>query len=115
AWAAPTGADLQRSHGLAICSEWTGVPLRLLLEEVGVKPGASWLIAEGADAGRMQRSIPLSKGMDDLLLAYGQNGEALRPEQGYPLRLVVPGWEGATHVKAMERVVGGARARQSQS
>ena len=104
-WAARTAADVQRSHGLASCSEWTGVPLRLLLEEVGVKQGASWLIAEGADAGRMQRSIPLSKGMDDMLLAHGQNGEALRPEQGYPLRLVVPGWEGATHVKWLQRIV----------
>jgi sulfane dehydrogenase subunit SoxC len=113
-WAARTGADVQRSHGLASCSEWTGVPLRLLLEEVGVKPGALWLIAEGADAGRMQRSIPLAKGMDDMLLAYGQNGEALRPEQGYPLRLVVPGWEGATHVKWLQRVVVAAEPYQSR-
>jgi sulfane dehydrogenase subunit SoxC len=113
-WAARTGADVQRSHGLASCSEWTGLPLRLLLEEVGVKPGASWLIAEGADAGRMQRSIPLAKGMDDMLLAYGQNGEALRPEQGYPLRLVVPGWEGATHVKWLQRVVVAAEPYQSR-
>jgi sulfane dehydrogenase subunit SoxC len=113
-WAARTGADVQRSHGLASCSEWTGVPLRLLLEEVDVKAGASWLIAEGADAGRMQRSIPLAKGMDDILLAYGQNGEALRPEQGYPLRLVVPGWEGATHVKWLQRVVVAAEPYQSR-
>jgi sulfane dehydrogenase subunit SoxC len=113
-WAARTAGDVQRSHGLASCSEWTGVPLRLLLEEVGVKPGASWLIAEGADAGRMQRSIPLSKGMDDLLLAYGQNGEALRPEQGYPLRLVVPGWEGATHVKWLQRIVVASEPYQSR-
>jgi sulfane dehydrogenase subunit SoxC len=113
-WAARTGADVQRSHGLASCSEWTGVPMRLLLEEVGVKPGASWLIAEGADAGRMQRSIPLSKGMDDMLLAYGQNGEALRPAQGYPLRLVVPGWEGATHVKWLQRIVVASEPYQSR-
>jgi sulfane dehydrogenase subunit SoxC len=113
-WAARTAADVQRSHGLASCSEWTGVPLRLLLEEVGVKQGASWLIAEGADAGRMQRSIPLAKGMDDMLLAYGQNGEALRPEQGYPLRLVVPGWEGATHVKWLQRIVVASEPYQSR-
>jgi sulfane dehydrogenase subunit SoxC len=113
-WAARTGADVQRSHGLASCSEWTGVPMRLLLEEVGVKQGASWLIAEGADAGRMQRSIPLAKGMDDMLLAYGQNGEALRPEQGYPLRLVVPGWEGATHVKWLQRIVVAKEPYQSR-
>src|SRR5262245_39774797 len=104
-WAAVTGATAQRSHGLASCSEWTGVSLRLLLDEVGVQSGASWIMAEGADAGRYQRSIPLEKAMDDMILAYGQNGEALRPEQGYPLRLVVPGWEGATHVKWLQRIV----------
>jgi sulfane dehydrogenase subunit SoxC len=104
-WAKTTGPTVQRSHGLASCSEWTGVSMRLLLEEVGVRPGASWIIAEGADAGRMQRSIPLAKAMDDMILAYGQNGEALRPEQGYPLRLLVPGWEGATHVKWLQRIV----------
>jgi sulfane dehydrogenase subunit SoxC len=113
-WAARTGADVQRSHGLASCSEWTGVPMRLLLEEVGVKPGAAWLIAEGADAARMQRSIPVAKGMDDMMLAYGQNGEALRPEQGYPLRLVVPGWEGATHVKWLQRIVVASQPYQSR-
>jgi sulfane dehydrogenase subunit SoxC len=113
-WAAKTAPDVQRSHGLASCSEWTGVPLRLLLEEVGVQAGASWIIAEGADAGRMQRSIPLAKAMDDMVLAYGQNGEALRPEQGYPLRLLVPGWEGATHVKWLQRIVVTAQPYQSR-
>jgi sulfane dehydrogenase subunit SoxC len=113
-WAATTGPNVQRSHGLASCSEWTGVPLRLLLEEVGVRPGAAWIIAEGADAGRMQRSIPLAKAMDDMILAYGQNGEALRPEQGYPLRLLVPGWEGATHVKWLQRIVVAAGPFQSR-
>jgi sulfane dehydrogenase subunit SoxC len=104
-WAAATAATVQRSHGLASCSEWTGVSLRLLLDEAGVQPGASWIVAEGADAGRYQRSIPLEKAMDDMILAYGQNGEAIRPEQGYPLRLLVPGWEGATHVKWLQRLV----------
>ena len=113
-WAARTGADVQRSHGLISCSEWTGVPMRLLLEEVGVRSGAAWLIAEGADAGRMQRSLPLAKAMDDMLLAYGQNGEALRPEQGYPLRLVVPGFEGATHVKWLQRIVVAKEPYQSR-
>ena len=113
-WAVKTAPDVQRSHGLASCSEWTGVPLRLLLEEVGVRAGASWIIAEGADAGRMQRSIPLAKAMDDMVLAYGQNGEALRPEQGYPLRLLVPGWEGATHVKWLQRIVVAAQPYQSR-
>ncbi len=98
-WAARTGPDVQRSYGLASCSEWTGVPLSLVLAEVGVRPGAAWVIAEGADACRMERSIPLAKAMDDILLAYGQNGEAIRPAQGYPLRLIIPGWEGNTSVK----------------
>jgi sulfane dehydrogenase subunit SoxC len=97
--AASTAPDVQRSFGLASCSEWTGVPLSLLLAEVGVRPGATWVIAEGADACRMERSIPLSKVLDDAFLAYGQNGEALRPAQGYPLRLRLPGWEGNANVK----------------
>jgi sulfane dehydrogenase subunit SoxC len=98
-WAAKTGVDVQRSYGLVSGSEWTGVPLSVLLAEVGVQSGASWAIAEGADAGRMERSIPLTKAMDNSLLAYGQNGEAIRPAQGYPLRLINPGWEGNTNVK----------------
>ena len=98
-WAATTGPDVQRSYGLVSCSEWTGVPLSLVLARVGVRPGAGWVIAEGADACRMERSIPLDKAMKDILLAYGQNGEAIRPAQGYPLRLIIPGWEGNTNVK----------------
>jgi sulfane dehydrogenase subunit SoxC len=97
-WSAP-GADVQRTYGMVSCSEWTGVALATLLAEVGVRAEASWLIAEGADACRMQRSIPLSKAMSDSLLAYGQNGEAMRPAQGYPLRLINPGWEGNANVK----------------
>jgi len=98
-WGTPTGADVQRSYGLVSGSEWTGVPLSLLLAEAGVQPRASWVIAEGADACRMMRSIPLAKAMENSLLAYGQNGEAMRPSQGYPLRLINPGWEGNTNVK----------------
>jgi sulfane dehydrogenase subunit SoxC len=98
-WAPTTGADVQRSYGLVSGSEWTGVPLSLLLAEAGVQPRASWVIAEGADACRMMRSIPLAKAMENSLLGYGQNGEALRPAQGYPLRLINPGWEGNTNVK----------------
>lgn len=94
----------QRSHGLLSCSEWTGVPLRTLLEQAGLKSDAAWMVAEGADAGRMARSIPLEKVLDDVLVAYGQNGEALRPEQGYPVRLIVPGWEGNTNIKWLRRV-----------
>ena len=103
-WARPTAKGVQGTHGLTSCAEWTGVPLSLLLKEAGVKPAAKWLIVEGADASVMTRSIPLDKGMQDCLVAYGQNGEALRPEQGYPLRLVVPGWEGNINMKWLRRV-----------
>lgn len=98
------GSNPQRSHGLLSCAEWTGVPLKVLLQEVGVKPGATWVLAEGADSSRLNRSIPLAKAMDDVLVAYGQNGEALRPEQGYPLRLLVPGWEGNVSIKWLSRL-----------
>jgi len=86
-------------HGLVSCSEWTGVPLKLLLDEAGIKDQATWAIAEGADAFGMTMSLPLAKLTDDCLLALFQNGERLRPEQGYPLRLLVPGWEGVLNVK----------------
>ena len=86
------------------CSEWTGVPLSVLLQEAGVRPGASWVVAEGGDACRMTRSVPLDKALDDVLVAYGQNGEALRPAQGYPLRLLVPGWEGNISIKWLRRL-----------
>ena len=103
-WGPRTAPDVQQSHGLASCSEWTGVQLSLLLREVGADDGATWLLAEGADACKMQRSIPMTKAMDDAIVAYGQNGEALRPEQGYPLRLVLPGWEGNTSIKWLRRI-----------
>ncbi|MBI4458728.1 MAG: molybdopterin-dependent oxidoreductase, partial [Acidobacteria bacterium] len=95
---------IQETHGWTSCSEWTGVPLSLLLKEVGVKKGANWLVAEGAEAGKLTKSIPLEKALADVLLAYGQNGEALRPEQGYPLRLVVPGFVGLNNVKWLRRI-----------
>jgi sulfane dehydrogenase subunit SoxC len=98
------GADPQQSHGLASCSEWTGVLLSVLLREVGVTSKARWIIAEGADAGRHARSIPLDKANEDVIIAYGQNGEPLRPEQGYPLRVVAPGWEGNVNVKWLRRL-----------
>ena len=86
-------------HGNISCSEWTGIPLRMLLEEAGVQPQAKWLLAEGADSAHMSRSIPLEKALDDAMIALYQNGERLRPEQGYPVRLLLPGWEGNTSVK----------------
>ncbi len=103
-WGPKTAPEVRLSHGLASCSEWTGVPLSVLLNESGVDPAATWLLAEGADACKMQRSIPLDKGMKDAIVAYAQNGEAVRPEQGYPLRLVVPGWEGNQNVKWLRRI-----------
>lgn len=96
--------DVQKSHGLLSCSEWTGVPLKLLLEEAGISSSARWVVAEGADACRLSRSLPMEKAFDDALVVYGQNGEALRPEQGYPLRLLVPGWEGNVNVKWLSRL-----------
>ena len=94
----------QLVDGLTSTSEWTGVPLATLFREVGVKRGATWFLAEGEDAAVMTRSIPLEKAWDDALIAYGQNGEALRPEQGYPARLLLPGWEGNTNVKWIRRI-----------
>jgi sulfane dehydrogenase subunit SoxC len=97
-------SDVQKSHGLLSCSEWTGVPLKVLLEEAGLTPSARWIVAEGADACRLSRSVPLEKAFDDALVVFGQNGEALRPEQGYPLRLLVPGWEGNVNIKWLCRL-----------
>ena len=94
----------QGTHGMTSCSEWTGVPMALLLREAGVQPQGKWLVAEGAEAVKMTRSIPIEKAMDDIIVAYGQNGEALRPEQGYPLRLVIPGWEGNTNIKWLRQI-----------
>lgn len=98
------GAGVQFSHGLLSCCLWTGVPLRAVLDEAGVQPEARWLVAEGADDATFDRSIPLAKAFDDALLVYGQNGEMLRPEQGYPLRLLLPGYEGSTNIKWLRRI-----------
>ena len=96
--------SLQFTHGMLSCAEWTGVKLSTLLDEVGLKKDAKWVMAEGADAARMNRSLPLDKCLDDCLVVYSQNGEALRPEQGYPLRLLVPGWQGNMSVKWLRRL-----------
>lgn len=95
---------VQVSHGLLSCCEWTGVPLSTILAEAGVKPEAKWVLAEGADAAAMTRSIPIEKALDDTLVVYAQNGEMLRPEQGYPLRLLVPGYEGNLSIKWLRRL-----------
>jgi sulfane dehydrogenase subunit SoxC len=96
----PAGA----MHGNMSCTEWTGIPLRVLLEEAGLEPSAKWLLAEGADSAHMSRSIPVEKAFDDALVALYQNGERLRPEQGYPVRLLLPGWEGNMNVKWLRRI-----------
>jgi len=103
-WRAAQLNSLQYTHGMIGCAEWTGVKLSTLLNEVGIKPKASWMLAEGADGAHMARSIPLDKCLDDVLVVYAQNGEALRPEQGYPLRLVVPGWQGNVNIKWIRRL-----------
>lgn len=100
----PWGKTAAEVAGLVSCAEWTGVPLKTLLEEAGLKPEAKWVIAEGADGAAMTRSIPLEKCLDDVLVVYSQNGERLRPEQGYPIRLLVPGYEGNTHIKWLRRL-----------
>src|SRR5690606_2454870 len=100
----PTLKTVQGTHGLTSTSEWTGVPLSTILSEVGIKDGAAWILAEGADAAVMTRSVPMDKAWSDAIIAYGQNGEALRPEQGYPLRLLLPGYEGNTHIKWLRRL-----------
>ena len=99
-----TRGTAQSTHGLTSSGEWEGVPLSVLLNEAGVRPEGRWLVAEGADASRMTRSVPLTKALDDTFVAYGQNGEALRPAQGYPLRLFVPGWEGNISIKWLRRI-----------
>ncbi|NWF73104.1 MAG: sulfite dehydrogenase [Nitrospirae bacterium] len=103
-WKAPTGQSVQQTHGLTSTSEWTGVALKTVLQEVGVKPDASWILAEGSDAAAMTRSLPLALLIEEALLCYAQNGEPLRPEQGYPLRLLLPGWEGNTCIKWLRRL-----------
>jgi sulfane dehydrogenase subunit SoxC len=99
----PTGTA-QTLHGLTSTSDWSGVLVSTLMKEVGVQSGASWVLAEGEDAAVMTRSVPIEKLLDDAFIAYGQNGEALRPEQGYPARLLLPGWEGNISIKWLRRL-----------
>ncbi|WP_235987518.1 sulfite dehydrogenase [Roseibium aggregatum] len=94
----------QYTHGMIHNVMYTGIPLKTLLEEAGIKTNGKWVLAEGADAAAMTRSIPMEKALEDCLVAFKMNGEALRPEQGYPLRLVVPGWEGNMWVKWLRRL-----------
>ncbi len=101
----PIQADVQALHGLASCAEWAGVPLATLLDEAGVDASATWIIAEGADAPHLSRSVPLAKVMDDAIVALYQNGERIQPGQGYPMRLYLPGYEGNMNVKFLRRIL----------
>jgi len=103
-WAGAQLNGCQFTHGMIHNVMYTGVPLRLLLEEAGVKTNGKWIMVEGADASGMNRSIPMEKALDDCLVAFKMDGEALRPEQGYPVRLVVPGWEGNMWIKWLRRI-----------
>jgi sulfane dehydrogenase subunit SoxC len=101
------GAQLngcQYTHGMVHCVMYTGVPLKLLLNEAGLKPKAKWLLLEGGDSAAMTRSLPLAKALDDALVAYRMNGEMLYPENGYPVRMVLPGWEANMWVKWLRRI-----------
>src|SRR5215510_12473428 len=100
----PVQAGVQTIHGLASCAEWTGVMLSTLLEEAGIDSKAKWLIAEGADSLALSRSVPMSKALDDAMIALYQNGERLMPGNGYPMRLLLPGWEGNLNVKWLRRI-----------
>lgn len=104
-WGDARDATAQALHGLTSTSEWTGVRLSTLLDAVGVKREATWMLAEGSDAAALARSVPLTdEVLNEAMVCYGQNGEALRPEQGYPLRLLLPGFEGNINVKWLRRL-----------
>jgi len=100
----PAQANVQAIHGLLSCSEWTGVMLSVLLQEAGVEPTAKWVLAEGADAAGMSRSFPIEKALDDAMICLYQNGERVRPANGYPVRLLLPGFEGNMNVKWLRRI-----------
>ena len=100
----PLQENVQALHGMASCAEWTGVKLSTLLDETGVDPKAGWFIAEGADAPHLTRSVPLKKAWDDAMIALYQNGERLMPANGYPMRLLLPGYEGNMNVKYLRRI-----------
>lgn len=102
--AMPHHKNVQETHGLTSCAEWTGVSLPLLLKEAGVQKRASWIVAEGAEEVKGASSVPLAKALDDCLVCYAMNGEPIRPQQGFPLRLIVPGFEGIYQVKYLRRI-----------
>ena len=103
-WKGPQFGTLQFVKGMMSCAEWTGVRLKTILDELGLKPEAKWMLAEGSDGSEMSRTLPVEKALDDVMIAYAQNGEALRDEQGYPVRLIAPGWEANLCVKWLKRL-----------
>ncbi len=103
-WRGPQFNSIQFAKGFMSCAEWTGVYIKDILADLGLKPDARWMLAEGVDNSHMGRTIPIDKVLDDAMIVWGQNGEALRPEQGYPIRLLVPGWEGNLCVKWLGRL-----------
>ena len=103
-WLAVKSKTVQQTHGLLSCSQYTGIPASWLLDEAGLDPKAKWVLFEGADGAAHARSIPIDKVMDDTLLVYAIGGEMLRPENGYPLRVFIPGWEGNVSVKWLRRI-----------
>ena len=103
-WRKPQYNSLQFAKGFMSCAEWTGVYIKTILKDLGLKPEAQWMLAEGSDNSEMGRSVPIDKVLDDAMIVWGQNGEALRPEQGYPARLLLPGWEGNLCVKWLKRL-----------
>lgn len=103
-WAGAQLNGSQYTHGMIHNMEYVGVSLKTLLAEAGIQPEGKWLYVEGADASSNGRSIPLEKALDDCMIAFKANGEALRKEHGYPVRLIVPGWEGNLWVKWLRRI-----------
>ena len=104
-WGGPSVPSVQYTHGMLSCSEFTGVPLSLLLDDCGIdRKSAKFILAEGSDGASLTRTIPIERALDDVLVAWGMNGEMLRPENGYPLRLVVPGAQGVSWVKWLRRI-----------
>jgi sulfane dehydrogenase subunit SoxC len=104
-WRDAQDVSVQDTHGLTSNSEWTGVKLSTLLEAAGMRRDATWMLAEGSDAAGLDRSVPLTdEVLQEAMICYGQNGESLRPEQGYPLRLFLPGFEGNINVKWLRRL-----------
>ena len=103
-WRGPQFNSVQFAKGFMASAEWTGVYIKDILADLGLKPTAQWMLAEGSDNSKMGRTVPVDKVLDDAMVVWGQNGEALRPEQGYPVRLLLPGWEGNLCVKWLRRL-----------